>query len=72
MPEDCYFWIDGDGEKGVGVICVPCHEAHPQGWFWKGSLKGYGQYDYVCNFCGRAVHKGSFEENPATAGQDAG
>lgn len=63
--ENCYFWIDNkipEDERMMNVMCEQCHdEKHPEleGWYWEGSVKGYGPYDYVCDCCGKLIHKGS-------------
>lgn len=58
--EDCYFWIDekvSEEERVMNVMCVPCHDNKPStGWFWEGSAKGYGPYEYKCDVCGKVIH----------------
>lgn len=59
--EDCYFWIDQsvpEDEQKMNVLCVECHdEKRPElGWFWEGSTKGYGPFDFICEICGRTIH----------------
>jgi hypothetical protein len=66
MPadSDCYFFIDMDEavpseEHKVSPLCIPCREKdYPNvGWFWEGSVKGYGPWDFICKNCGAVIHK---------------
>ena len=77
MAEDCYFWIDQsvpEDKQKMNVLCVKCHdEKYPQlGWFWGGSKKGYGPFDFICEICGKVIHaapsnvKESINENDQT------
>lgn len=58
--DDCYFWINElipEDVRVMNVMCVPCHEkSSKQGWFWQGSVKGYGPYEYKCDVCGKVIH----------------
>jgi hypothetical protein len=61
MNNDCYFWIDNqvpEEERIMNVMCVDCHvdSQHDSGWFWEGSKKGYGPYEYKCDKCGKIIH----------------
>jgi hypothetical protein len=61
-PENCYFWIDNtvpEEQRMMNVMCVECHDKnHPdlEAWFWEG-IKGYGPYDFICDKCGKVIHK---------------
>jgi hypothetical protein len=60
--EDCFFWLDmriPEDVRHMSVMCLSCHEEHPElGWFWEGSIKGYGPYEYRCDTCGKVLHAG--------------
>lgn len=63
MSENCYFYIDQnlpEEQKAVEAMCCKCHEMPENsalgGWFWPGSVKGYGPYDIVCNLCGHKIY----------------
>jgi hypothetical protein len=67
MAEDCYFFVRMDDEipdhdKKLSILCMPCRAQHyPNiGWFWKGSVDGYGPYKYICCECGKDVSKGDY------------
>lgn len=60
--ENCYFWIDNsipEDERVFNIYCEGCRNKNPDKncWFWEGSIKGYGPYDYVCDECGKVIHK---------------
>lgn len=62
--EDCYFFVDPDPnipeeDKVVGVLCLECHDKYMPniGWFYRGSVEGYGPWDYPCAKCNKLVHK---------------
>lgn len=65
MSEDCYFFIDMDvevqdeGDRCIDVLCIECRDSlYPGvGWFWDGSLKGYGPWTYNCCKCNKLIHK---------------
>ncbi len=61
MSMNCYFWVDetvSEEDRLVNAMCEECHDKTPKtpSWFWEGSVKGYGPYDYVCE-CGRVIHE---------------
>lgn len=61
MFEDCYFWADSsipEDERTMSVLCVKCRdkELPDVGWFWKGSLLGYGPFDFICSICGHVIY----------------
>jgi hypothetical protein len=60
MSENCYFWLDASlpqEQQIFNVMCEKCHEKNPNvGWFWEGSEKGYGPFDFVCKTCGHVVY----------------
>lgn len=65
MPEDCYFFVKmdediADDRRTMSVLCIPCQREHyPNvGWFWEGSVEGYGPWNYICCCCGKDVSKG--------------
>jgi len=75
MEEDCYFWIDQslpEDEQFMNVLCVECHNGkYPQlGWFWEGSTKGYGPYDFTCGVCGKLVHAAPNNEKESEPNED--
>lgn len=58
---DCYFWIDNkiaENEQIMNMMCLDCHQdKHPElGWYWEGSKKGYGPFEYKCDICGKIIH----------------
>ena len=61
MPEpsasmDCYWFID---KNIINAMCVECHKAGKDGWYWPGEEKGYGDYDLDCSICGRQIFRRS-------------
>jgi len=39
------------------------HEQFPDtGWFYRGSEEGYGDFDFICDECGKIIHKADLEE----------
>ena len=61
---DCYFMIDSNPDipeelRTMMVLCIECRELHEpeSGWFYRGSEEGYGPFDYVCDKCGKMLHK---------------
>jgi hypothetical protein len=65
MDKDCYFWIDNtlpEDERMLNILCKECHKQHYAedfGWFWEGSVKGYGPFDYKCGKCEKIIHAAS-------------
>lgn len=60
--QDCYFYFETDRPSEndtLKIMCVSCHDSlkSTKGWFWQGSIKGYGPYDFICDTCGKAVYK---------------
>lgn len=76
---DCYFFVDQsvpEEDQTVSPLCVECHDSKmPEvGWFYKGSVEGYGPFEYKCRVCGKVIYAGEEginvqEENQAT-GED--
>lgn len=65
--EDCYFYFDKDiplEDDTLKIMCIKCHEKNEstKGWFWQGSVKGYGPFDFKCHTCGYFVHKHNKEK----------
>ena len=62
MPEDCFFFVyseeDTSEEEEMRVMCVVCrNKSYPNlGWFWQGSIDGYGPWEYKCNVCDCIIH----------------
>lgn len=66
--QDCYFYFENDIPKEddcLKIMCINCHDKSEsaKGWFWQGSIKGYGPYDFICHTCGNAVYKHNTEKN---------
>jgi len=64
---DCFLFVDletPEEERTMSVTCVECHEEKipDTGFFYEGSKEGYSDYDWVCCFCGKIIHKSSEEE----------
>jgi hypothetical protein len=61
MEENCWFYMDEtvpEEEQTINVLCCDCHEKFPTlGWFWEGSKRGYGPFDFICEKCGHKVHE---------------
>lgn len=60
--KDCYFYFENAVPKEddcLKIMCIKCHDKtkDSRGWFWQGSVKGYGPYDFICDTCGYAIHK---------------
>ena len=58
---DCYFFVDTNvpaSDQKISALCVSCHdEKMPDiGWFYKGSVEGYGPFTYKCNLCGSIIY----------------
>lgn len=49
---------------------IECRDLHRpnQGWFYKGSVEGYGPFEYKCKICNGLIHEvgGDDEETEAT------
>jgi hypothetical protein len=59
--ENCYFWIDSElpeEERKINALCEKCHNEKFQnkGWFWEGSKRGYGPFDFICSECSHVIH----------------
>lgn len=64
---DCYFFIDvsvPEDDRTMSVLCIPCHDNKmpDTGWFYKGSVEGYGPYTYKCHICGLVIHSHEAED----------
>lgn len=71
--EDCYFWINTAvpaDERTMAVMCVECHEKNPVGWFWQGSKRGYGPFEYICELCGKLIYKPEQRETNENTSSD--
>lgn len=55
--EDCFFYLESsDSDEGhILARCVDCQKNDDEGWFWKGSEKGYSKYDIRCSVCGKNI-----------------
>lgn len=64
MDEDCYFYTKIDeGVQKIGVLCLRCENKKPDSWFYKGSVLGYGPFNFRCSECGYLVHAKPEEED---------
>lgn len=56
--EDCYIFIEVEktGIETIRVMCMKCHAEKGIGWFYEGSLKGYGPWQFKCHQCGHLIH----------------
>jgi formylmethanofuran dehydrogenase subunit E len=64
---DCYFFVDmktPEEERTMSVMCVKCHdEKMPEtGWFYRGSVEGYGPFTYKCEICGELIYSPDQQE----------
>jgi hypothetical protein len=62
MGTDCYFFIDAntpEDEQTMSVMCTDCRDtkAPEIGWFYRGSVEGYGPFPIECDLCGLIIHK---------------
>lgn len=70
--KDCYFYTTRrGGESFVAPLCLGCHGRSPGlGWFWPGSSRGYGPFEFRCEKCGTLIYEPSNAEDetqdPAT------
>lgn len=58
--EDCYFYTTKkEDELFVVPLCVECHDkSYPElGWFWLGSVRGYGPYLFRCDKCSKIIYE---------------
>lgn len=58
---DCYFFVDAsvsEKDQKMSVLCTSCRdEKMPEtGWFYKGSVEGYGPFTYKCCLCELVIH----------------
>lgn len=61
---DCYFFIDSElpeEEQSVSAMHVECRdeEMPGTGWFYRGSVEGYGPFEYKCAICGNIIYDGN-------------
>lgn len=58
IPKDCYWLFDND-KSTIKAICVDCYHLRKEknGSFWKGSVKGYGEYQLDCSICAKNLNK---------------
>lgn len=61
MDKDCYFSVRDDAEPGrqtIQATCVDCaRKLGTPGWFWQGTVLGYGPWEFTCNRCGVVIHE---------------
>lgn len=60
--EDCYFIVDmEDTEENqkIQIFCVDCYQKsnNKNGWYWDGSVRGYGPYLFKCQLCEKILYK---------------
>jgi hypothetical protein len=75
MLEDCYLFIDEtvpEDERTMKVLCVGCRdkEKPTSGWYWKGSVFGYGPFDFVCSVCNHVVYSPNLKNDKEEAKGD--
>jgi len=63
MAEDCFFFIyseEGMSEEDeeIRTMCIECRtKSYPNvGWFWRGSIDGYGPWEYKCHHCDKIIY----------------
>lgn len=59
---DCYFFVDveqPEENRCMSVLCVKCHDDDfpDLGWFYRGSVEGFGPFTYECCKCGDIIYK---------------
>lgn len=59
--EDCYIFIETEkdtNKEAIRILCVDCHAKLEKkiGWFYEGSLKGYGPWPFICGKCSHVIH----------------
>lgn len=71
--QDCYFYVDTtqdlpEEERIMSPLCIQCRDEHfpDVGWFWAGSKKGYGPWNYNCKNCGKSIHKKRIKDDTQT------
>ena len=60
IQEDSYWVIDEsvpEDERKIQALCIECATEKKCGWFWKGSITGYGNYDLKCSVCEHIIHQ---------------
>lgn len=60
LPKDCYWFVkeSEDESNRMAACCVSCGRQRQLGWFWKGSVMGYGEnHNLDCSICGAAINK---------------
>jgi hypothetical protein len=61
MNRDCYFFVDTavpEEKRTMSVICAESgkHPIPDGAWFYRGSVEGYGPFNYKCCICGDVIH----------------
>jgi hypothetical protein len=59
---DCYFYVDMDvpeSERRMSAMHVGCRNTNKpnEGWFYRGSVEGYGPFEYRCKICNGIIHE---------------
>lgn len=59
---DCYFFVDlevPEEDRTISSMHIGCrNEKRPnEGWFYQGSVEGYGPFDYRCKVCNGLIHE---------------
>ena len=58
--EDCYFIISPN--QTVQCICIDCNKEE-QGFYWQGSVMGYGiNEEVICCKCNKILYQSSLED----------
>ncbi len=71
---DCYFFVDvtiPEEDRTISSLHVECrNEKMPDvGWFYQGSVEGYGPFEYKCALCGGIIHSANKQESEHPACQ---
>jgi hypothetical protein len=63
---DCYFFKAESEENTMDAWCTDCrNKKRPHsGWFWHGSVKGYGPWDIKCHECNKFIHRVNKDDKP--------
>ncbi len=59
MLENCYFYTTKkDNDTYVVALCMECRKNNKElGWFWEGSVKGYGPFVFKCEKCEKLIYE---------------
>lgn len=55
--QNSYWVLDGEGDDAkMKALCEMCAKKEQKGWFWEGTVLGYGDYDLFCKVCNNAIY----------------